>query len=109
MEHTNHHEHHNDHGCCSSGSSCVGHCGGKHVILRWVLGVAILAIVFSVGVKIVEFKNSIEGGGYYGGFGRHQMMWGGYGDPNNYYSVPPMMRGRYTQGSGSGTAPTIPR
>jgi hypothetical protein len=91
-------EHNNEHGhnCARMGACC--HAGGKHFLIRWILGVAILFIVFSIGMKIGEFKASIEGS-YYGfdGFGRHRtMMWGGYGDPNDYYYPGPgMMRGYY--------------
>ena len=48
------------HNCGRHGMCCHG--GGKHALPRWILGVAILFIVFSLGMKIGEFKASIEGG-----------------------------------------------
>lgn len=49
--------------------------GHGHYFARWLLGLIILGIVFSLGVKIGEFR------GYYGGdfglyeFGHHRMMY----------------------------------
>jgi hypothetical protein len=64
--------------CKMCGCGC-GH--GRHMILRWVLGLVILLIVFWVGVKVGEFKTSAwgYGMGYYGGMHRGMMMRrGGY-------------------------------
>ena len=63
------------------------HCGFGHryVLLRWLLGIIILAMVFCLGVKIGEFKGSFGGefGGYGSYHGHHRMMkqpmyYGGY-------------------------------
>jgi len=70
---------------CGMGAHCAcchGH--GRYMVLRWILGLIILAVVFWVGVKIGEFKGSFEYGygmqyrntmHYKGGYG----MMGGYG------------------------------
>lgn len=68
------------------------------MILRCLLAIIILAVVFSLGVKIGELKGAYEyGGGYpammrggWGSSGVYQMMGGlpqGY-----YYQSAPMMR-----------------
>lgn len=74
----------------------------KMVVLRWLLGLIILFVVFSLGVKIGEFKQEMMGGwGSPYGYG---MMGGGY--DSYYYSRTPMMGGyRYQV---SPTAPTAP-
>jgi len=69
---------------------CVGpvcfHCGGlhggKHILLRWAIGFAIIALTFWLGMKIGEFKSFI--GNY--GYGMH----GGY-----YHSATPGFSGCY--------------
>ena len=87
MEDSDNTKHHDGHKC----AMCLWHYGEKHVLLRWILGLAILAIVFGIGLKIGEFKGGLEGGYYGSGFGRHGMMWGGddgdnrFSNPNNYY------------------------
>jgi len=86
---------------------CCGHChthgmGGKYHLLRWVLGIAIIIIVFWLGFKLGEFKGYFDDYGYGRGyFGRGMMM--NYGaDGNDYlqyrrtrsnqdYVYPPMM------------------
>jgi hypothetical protein len=85
-------------GMCCSGSGCGWHGGHRlgFMILRCLLAVIILAVVFSLGVKIGELKGAYEyGAGYpvgvhgWGG-GMYQMMDGypqGY-----YYQSAPMMR-----------------
>jgi len=46
----------------------------RYFVLRWVLGLLILAIVFCLGLKIGEFKSEVYGGNY-GGYGQtHRMM-----------------------------------
>ena len=72
---------------------CCGHChthgmGGKYHLLRWVLGVAIILIVFWLGFKLGEFKGYFGSydGSYFGrGYGRGMMM--NYFEPgdNTYY------------------------
>lgn len=65
------------------GTDCCGPYHYPFRILRWVLGLLIIFIVFSVGVKIGEFKGSIEGDWGYG-YGHRGMMIR-YGQPNMYY------------------------
>ena len=84
------------HGCRCESSAISGMHSfhGRHAILRWILGIAILLIVFHLGMKVGEFKGEIEGG--YGISPRHMMMRGGYdgyGMPyyGNDYSSPGMM------------------
>lgn len=101
MEHKNGDTHH-------EGCECIGYpghhwmCGGmeswhkgKFMLLRCILGMIILLMVFLVGLKVGEFKGSIEGGSF-GTFHGHRMMWRGYDDynyPDQYcYPVPGMMR-----------------
>ena len=61
---------------------CCGHGHGHgNFALRLILGLAILFIVFWVGVQIGEFKASLEGG--YGSYGMHDMMY--------YRTAAPMM------------------
>lgn len=84
MENKDETKHSNGHTCTvchgdhhAHGPMCMWHHGGKHVLIRWILGIAIVGIVFSVGVKIGEFKESVERN-YYGGFGGHDIMRGDY-------------------------------
>src|SRR3989344_3702111 len=47
--------------CC--GNNCGGHGGGGHhrfFLLRLLLGIAILVIVFKVGVEVGELKGELE-------------------------------------------------
>jgi len=82
-------------------------CGGKHTILRWIFGVIILIAVFSLGVKIGEFKSAMNG---YGGFGWN-MHRGGYpmiygyksGGCENDFGPGKMMRGWTEQQKASST------
>jgi hypothetical protein len=72
-----HHDHH-DHGC-----GCGMHNGmgmNRFFVLRWVLGILIIVLVFLFGMKIGEFKGTMESGyGYHGGMMRSGgMMQGGY-------------------------------
>ena len=56
---------------CGGGNCGEGHGGGhhRHFLLRLIIGIVILMIVFSLGVKIGEFK------GMYGdAYGDHWMM-----------------------------------
>ncbi|MGC9610925.1 MAG: hypothetical protein ABSE68_01775 [Minisyncoccia bacterium] len=75
-----------------------GCCGGKHHILRWILGLAILAVVFCGGFKLGVIVGSINGGFGYSNHGGYRMMLRG-GDYNAY--GPWMMGGRYYQTSTS--------
>lgn len=71
-------------------------CRGRHHLLRWILGIAILAIVFSAGIKLGEFKERMaevygNGGGYSTGY---NMMQRGYANtPEVYYYRGGMMQG----------------
>lgn len=71
-------------------------CGGRHYLLRWVLGIVILVLVFVAGIKLGEFRGLMGGNDGYG----YRMMNGrgynampGYGmmqwrddiDTNAYY------------------------
>jgi hypothetical protein len=72
-----------DAGTCGNWCCKWKGCGsGRHFLIRWLLGLAILAIVFAVGVKIGEFKQEMRGT-YGDRFGRHGFygyrMMGGYG------------------------------
>lgn len=64
--------------CGMMGRNMCGMCGGRRFwALRWLLGLVILAIVFTLGVKIGEFKGYFEsgfGGSYYGQMSHHGMM-----------------------------------
>ena len=73
---------------------CKGHnmsgtcCGGHHMgiyVLRWILGIIIILMIFSLGVSIGEFKGEVMGGG---SIYRGSMMYDGY---NGGYALP-MMR-----------------
>lgn len=55
-------------------------CGGRHYLLRWVLGILIIVLVFIAGIKVGEFKQDMRANGY-----GYRMM-----DSNNYG----MMQGR---------------
>ncbi|MEW6617034.1 MAG: hypothetical protein AB1333_01285 [Patescibacteria group bacterium] len=73
-------------------------CGGKHTLLRWIFGIIILIAVFSLGVKVGEFKSIIDG--YKGSFGWNShrgnpMMFYGYDDAGHGDNFGPrrMMRG----------------
>lgn len=83
--------------------------GGHHkmMVLRWLLGLIILCVTFSLGVKIGEFKQAVKDswgypsqmmGGSYGGYGSQ----GGYGGYGTYNRAP--MMGWYTQTPQQGTA-----
>lgn len=74
-------------GCCGHRGMCDDHegyydacgedcqrmygmrCGGRHHLLRWILGILILVLVFIAGVKVGEFKQYLRGEGY----GHHMM------------------------------------
>jgi hypothetical protein len=72
------------HGCCETicGKWC---CNGKgYIWARWILGILILAVVFSLGVKLGEFKSAIYGYGHGIKCGMYRsaypMMFNGYYD-----------------------------
>lgn len=69
-------------GCCGGWSY---HKMGHHGMIRLILAIAILAIVFKVGVEFGEFK------GEFGGYGRH-MQFGPRAMMNSDYG---MMGGDY--------------
>ncbi|MEK7195305.1 MAG: hypothetical protein AAB655_01265 [Patescibacteria group bacterium] len=86
---------------------CWGYGGhGRHFLLRIIIMLAIIALVFSVGVKLGELK-SYFGGGYYGNL----MMRGYGGNFDQYYQGYPM--GPWMMYGGSGWQPattsTLPR
>ena len=64
-----------DHCNMSGHNGCSGHGHHRYFVLRWVLGLLILAIVFCLGMKIGEFKGEVYSGYYGGGYGQmHRMM-----------------------------------
>lgn len=68
--------------------NCRG--GHRHMLIRLILGLIILAIVFCLGVKIGEFKGEFGGQGRHGFYGQRGMM--GYpniyqGSQNGYYMM----------------------
>ena len=73
-----------DSGKCGDkrGGMCGHWGGGRHRILRVIIGLLILMVAFWAGVKLGELKSSLEGG-FYGGrhmnSGRFLMMQGGNG------------------------------
>ncbi len=81
------------HSSCGTGCGCGGWCAGthKHGLLRIALLIAIVVIVFSMGVRIGEFKGEFSRG-Y--GYSRHGMMQQGYyyggaaTDQNAVYDIP---------------------
>ena len=77
MEEINKEQNHG-HAC----GSCHSHDHG-HYLLRWVLGLIILAAVFGLGVKVGEFKASLEGGYFQGHMGQYNRMmyWGDQANP----------------------------
>jgi len=70
--------------CCSMGY--MHGMGGKYHLLRWMLGLAIIIIVFWVGFKLGEFKGYFEDYGYGKGFGRGMMNYSGQ-DRNGYFQI----------------------
>lgn len=73
-----------DKGYCV-GPICYHGDHGKNVMIRWFLGVAILVVVFWLGMKVGEFKTMFGGYGY------------GYGMHSGYSRSMPMMQGFYGQ------------
>ncbi len=73
---------------CGTGGSC-GHGNNKFFVIRWVLGILIILIMFSLGMRIGEFKGALEQNA---GYGRMMNYGGGYynqgypmmGNPNIY-------------------------
>ena len=76
------------------GRCCGGHCcgGGRHLLLRWLLGLLILVIVFWLGLKIGEFKGVFGGyGGNYSGMPRHMRSFNKPMMRSGYWGYPGMM------------------
>ena len=61
---------------CGMGGGCFGHSCWHHVI-RWILGIAIIIIVFCFGVMIGQLKGAFESSGYR--MMRRSYYGGGYG------------------------------
>lgn len=58
--------------CCNDAiHKAFGEGGGKHRLLRWVIGLLILWAIFALGVKVGELKYTIKDGlrGSYGFYG----------------------------------------
>jgi len=82
-------------GMCSMGGGCMGKHNCWYHVIRWILGVAILLIVFSFGIMIGELKGELSNSGY-------RMMRSYDGGYDQAY---PMMRaGQNVQNGQSGTA-----
>ena len=76
---------------CCNGSCCGGICRpyGKYMLLRWLLGILILAIVFAVGVKVGEFKVLLQSD--FAWQGRHVLMRGNsFFGQQDFYPYPMM-------------------
>ena len=79
-----------DHNMCGGMGKCG--CGNWHHqynmyhVLRWLFAIAILVIVFSVGVSIGRLSGALENGGY-GSYGYGHMRY------YNNYGAEPMMYG----------------
>ncbi len=72
---------------CGMCGGCYGHSCWHHVI-RWILGIAIIVIVFSFGIMIGELKASFTEG-----FGYPMMRVSSYG--GGYGAAYPMMQNGY--------------
>jgi hypothetical protein len=73
---------------CGSGYGRCGMCGnvcgvGGYGIIRWILGILIIAWVFSIGMKMGELKGYLESSGY--GYGHKQYMKGAIRNPGTFY------------------------
>jgi len=72
-------------------------CDGKHNVARWILGIAILVFVFSMGFSLGKFKMAVRqqwGSSDYGyGMYPSMMYRGGYSQPYGYGMGPWMMYG----------------
>lgn len=67
----------------------------KHMLIRWLLGIFILAIVFKVGMRIGEFKRDVQYGMFGGPHTYHMLQYGdGYSHGYNY-SLPRMMPSQF--------------
>lgn len=61
--------------CCKGGVCSAGMCGGmgfrgcgmRHRVLRWILGIIIIAALLTIGMKLGEFKTMCGAGLYRGG------------------------------------------
>ena len=71
---------HGGHEGCGGGCRHMHGMRCRHFLLRWVLGVLILAFVFGAGVKLGEFKERVWSNGY-------GMMDRGYGTPTTGYGM----------------------
>ena len=81
--------------CCGWGSQSAHH--HKMAVLRWILGLIILFVTFTLGVKIGAFKEELKQD-----WGKnYQMMHGSYGGYGMDAYRKPMMGGYY--------APNIPQ
>ncbi|MEK7099241.1 MAG: hypothetical protein AAB916_01850 [Patescibacteria group bacterium] len=102
-----------DGGSCGGGNCrCGGHAWGRglpvHHILRWAIAIAIVAIVFKVGVAVGEFKTEVKG--FSGGKGimhYRSMMRGDFDDDADmfFFKRNPMMRGSILESVGTTTDP----
>ncbi len=93
-------------GMCGNNMGCCGWHGRhmRHSVLRWILGLIILGIVFSVGMKIGEFKGQIEAGWYGGMMSRGVMEYGG--SPNMMYRLQVNSAPATTGTTGTAATPT---
>lgn len=70
-----------EHGKEECGWKCFYGHGHKYFLVRWILGIIILAIVFSIGMMAGELKGYLRSGYGYDGYGGHFRMMRGFGMP----------------------------
>ena len=83
---------------CGMGGCCCGH-GGWYRVIRWVLGIAIIMIVFCFGMMIGQLKGEL-------GSGRRMMRMPSYGGYGRAY--PMMQNGSASMMGGTPTKVTPP-
>lgn len=99
-------------GCCHNNF----HGGSpQYVVLRWLLGLLILAVTFAIGLKLGEFKAGMWGQNYFGG-GMGNMHYQMMQDWKNAPFPPVMMQANPALGvpeagtsTSDGTAKTVPQ
>lgn len=78
-----------------------GHCRG-HFIMRWLLALAVLLLIFFLGLRLGELKGSFSRGYHHGGFNAR------YQRPMIYNTPPTMMRPGFGNSAAQSTASTTP-
>lgn len=78
-------------------------CGGRHFLLRWILGILILVVVFVAGLKLGEFKERAWGGSYGGRMMERNLdKMSGYGMMQYRDDVDAYYRSGMMRGAGAG-------